>query len=74
MLLFLFFVAFNNFFTSTVLNENARLALALVIPKGTPIAVAKDAIETPLLATDKKDQRFIKVIKNRNIFAEFFTH
>ena len=49
MLLFLFLVAFNNFFTSPVHNENARLKLALVIAIGTPIAVAKDAIETPPL-------------------------
>ena len=53
MLLFLFFVAFNNFFTSPVLNENARLKLALVIPIGAPITVGKDAIETPPLVTDK---------------------
>ena len=53
MLLFLFFVAFNNFFTSCVDNENARLRLALVILIGVPIAVAKDAVETPPLATDQ---------------------
>ena len=53
MLLFLFLVAFSNFFTSPVLNENARLKLALVIPIGAPITVGKDAIETPPLVTDK---------------------
>ena len=53
MLLFLFLVAFNNFFTSPVHNENATLKLALVIPIGVPIAIAKDAIETPPLVTDK---------------------
>ena len=53
MLLSLFLVAFNNFFTSPVHNENARLRLALVVPIGAPIAVAKDAIETPPLVTDK---------------------
>ena len=53
MLLFLFLVAFNNFFTSPVHNENARLKLAFVIPIGAPIAVAKDVIETPPLITDK---------------------
>ena len=53
MLLFLFLVDFNNFFTSPVHNENARIKLALVIPIGAPIAVAKDAIETPPLLTDK---------------------
>ena len=51
MLLFLFLVAFNNFFTSPVDNENTRLKLALAIPIGAPIAVAKDAIETPPLVT-----------------------
>ena len=50
---FLFLVAFNNFFTSPVHNENVRLRLALVIPTGIPIAVANDAIETPPLVTDK---------------------
>ena len=49
----LFLVAFNNFFTSPVHNENARLRLALVIRIGVHITVAKDAIETPLLVTDK---------------------
>ena len=50
---FLFLVAFNNFFTSSVHNENAILILALVIPIGAPITFAKDAIETPPLVTDK---------------------
>ena len=53
MLLFLFLVAFTNFFTRPVHNENARLRLALVIPIGATIAVAKDAIETPRLFTYK---------------------
>ena len=51
--MFLFLVAFNNFFTSPVHNENVSLRLALVIPIGAPIAVAKHAIETPPLVTDK---------------------
>ena len=50
---FLFFVAFNIFFTSPVHNENARQRLALVIRVGAPITVAKDAIETPPLVTEK---------------------
>ena len=53
MLFFLFLVAFNNFFTSPVHNENARLRPALVIPIGAPITVAKDATETLPLVTDK---------------------
>ena len=52
MLLFLFLVAFNNFFANPVHNENSRLRLTLAIPIGTPITVAKDAIETPPLVTD----------------------
>ena len=43
MLFFLFLVLFDNFFTSPVDNENARLRL---IPSGVPITVAYDAIET----------------------------
>ena len=34
-------------------TENARLTLALVIPTGSPITVANDAIETLPVATDK---------------------
>ena len=57
---FLFLVAFNNSFTSPVHNENARLRLALVIPIGTPITVAKEAIETPPLVIDKTIQDLSK--------------
>ena len=53
MFLFLFLVAFNNFFTSPVHNENARLRLALAIPAGIQIAVVNDAIETLSLVTDR---------------------
>ena len=74
MFFFLFLVAFNNSFTSPVHNENARLRLALVIPIGAPITAAKDAIEALPLVTDKKIKRFFKIIKKRNIFAEFFAH
>ena len=49
----LFLVAFNNFFTSPVHNENARLRLALVIPTGIPITVVNDAIEMLPLVTHK---------------------
>ena len=48
---FLFLVVLNNFFTSPVDNENARLNLSLAIPTGVPITVANDAIEKlPLVA------------------------
>ena len=50
---FFLFIAFNIFFTSPIHNENARVRLALVIPISAPITVAKDAIETPSLVTDK---------------------
>ena len=53
MFFFLFLAAFNNFFTSPVHNENARLRLEIVIPTGIPITVANYAIETPPLVTDK---------------------
>ena len=49
---FFFLFAFNNFFTSPAHNENTRLRLALVIPIGAPIAVAKNIIEIPPLVTD----------------------
>ena len=50
---FLFLVVFNSFFTITAQFENARLKLALVIPTGTPMTVANDAIETLPVVTDK---------------------
>ena len=50
---FLFLVAFNNFFTNSVVTENARLQLALIIPTGAPITVANDAIEILLIVTNK---------------------
>ena len=53
MFLFFFLVPFNNFFTSPVHNENARLRLALVIPTGIPITVVNDAIEMLPLVADK---------------------
>ena len=56
MLLFLFLVAFNKFFTSPVHNENARLKLALVIPISVPIAVAKNAIENHHLLLIKQSK------------------
>ena len=52
MFFFLFLVAFNNFFTGPVHNENVKLRLALAIPMVT-ITVANDAIEMLPLAADK---------------------
>ena len=50
---FLFLIVFKNYFTNPVVIENARLHLALIIPTGTTIAVANDAIEILPVATDK---------------------
>ena len=50
---FLLLVVFNSFFTIPVQIENVRLKLALVIPTGTPITVANDAIEILPVVTDK---------------------
>ena len=53
MLLFLFLVVFNNFFTSPVDNENVRLRLVLGIPTDVPITVVNDAIEMLPPVADK---------------------
>ena len=50
---FLFLGVFNNFFTSTVDNENLRISFAPAIPTGVPITVANDAIETQPLVVNK---------------------
>ena len=50
---FLFLIVFEKFFTNPVVIENTRLRLALIIPTGTPIAVANDAIEMLPVATEK---------------------
>ena len=42
-----------NFFTDSVVTENARLQLALTIPAGAPITLANDAVEILPVATDK---------------------
>ena len=61
LLFFLFLVIFNNFFTSPVHKENARLRLELVIPIAISITVANDAIEMLPLVTDKT----IKTYQNK---------
>ena len=50
---FLFLIVCKNSFTNPVVIENSRLKLALIIPTGTPITVANDAIEMLPVATDK---------------------
>ena len=50
---FLFCVAFNSFFMIPVVIENAKLKLTLDFPTDTPIAAAKEAIDTPPIVSDK---------------------
>ena len=50
---FLFGLVFNNFFITPVVIENAKLKLAIAIPKDTPLTVANYAIDIPPLAVDK---------------------
>ena len=57
---FLFLVAFNNFFTSSAHNENARLRLVIAIPTGIPITVGNDVIEMLPLVVDKTIQDLSK--------------
>ena len=51
-----------------VVNENAKIRLALAIHRGSPVAVANDAIEMPSLVADNK------IVKSSNIFTNSFTH
>ena len=51
--LFLFLLVFNSFFAIPVEIENARLKIALIIPTGTPMTVANDAIGMLPVVTDK---------------------
>ena len=71
MLLFLFLVAFNNFSTSPLHNENAVLRLALIIPIGAPITVAKDAIEMLPFVTDKTIKDLSKLLKKEIYLLSF---
>lgn len=50
--LFLFRVAFNNFFMIPVLIENAKLKLALAVPKGASKTVTEEAIDNPPYVAD----------------------
>ena len=53
MLLFLLLNIFKAFFIISVVKENMRVKLALAIRAGTPITLAKEIIDIPLLVTDK---------------------
>ena len=50
---FLFLIVFKNLLTNPDVNENVKLQLALIIPAGTPIIVANDAIEILPVNIDK---------------------
>ena len=50
---YLFGLVFNNFFITPVVIENAKLKLALAIPKDTLLTVANYAIDILPLAVDK---------------------
>ena len=67
---FLFLVVFNSFFTIPAEIENARPKLALTISTGAPVTVANDAIEMPVVVTDKTIND--KILKRSSIFAKTF--
>ena len=50
---FLFLVIFRNFLTIPVVREKIKVKLALAIPTGAPTILAKEIIDTPLLAALK---------------------
>ena len=52
---FLFLIVFNNHFTNPDVIENVKLQLAPIIPAGTPITLANDAIE---ILPDNIDKTF----------------
>ena len=52
---FLFLIVFKNFFTNPDVVENVKPQLAPIIPAGTPIIVANDAIE---ILPDNVDKTF----------------
>ena len=52
---FLFLIVFKNFFTNPDVIENVKLQLAPIIPAGTPITLANDAIE---MLPDNIDKTF----------------
>ena len=44
---------FSIFFIIPVVKENTRVKLALTIPAGAPVTLAKEIIDTPPLVADK---------------------
>ena len=66
-------MVFKTFFIIPVVKENARVKLALAIPAGVPVMLAKEIIDTPPLVADKT----IKVLSTQSKAAiyllTFFT-
>ena len=52
---FSFLIVFKNFLTNPDVTENVKLQLAPIIPAGTPITLANDAIE---MLPDNIDKTF----------------
>ena len=57
-----------------VINENAKIKLALAIPISATITEENEAIEIPLLIADKAIKVFIEIVKGSNRFTNFFVH
>ena len=55
---FFSFLVFKNFFTNPDVIENVKPQLASIIPVGTPIRVANDAIIFPGILPDNIDKTF----------------
>ena len=56
---FLFLVISSNFLTIPVVREKVKIRLALAIPIGTPITLANELIDTPLLVALKTIKIFL---------------
>ena len=70
---FLFLIVFKNFFENPVVIENVRLQLVLVIPAGSLITVANDAIEMLPVATDKTINDLSKYSKEATYLLRLFS-
>ena len=57
---FLFRVVYSGFSMIPLVNENAKLKLALAIPTGAPISLKKDGMEKSTLFSDKAIKEFSK--------------
>ena len=65
---YLFLAVFNSFFAMSLVIENTRLQLALIIPAGASITVANDAIKMLLVVTYKKKMTYQNSQKKRYIY------